>query len=355
MWLQHLIWILPSENYAMGQAYQNLDECLAYCQLEIDRAPDKMDMFVTTSRLYKRHLAEHFCKLPKRTVVLELGVYHGHSTAVLAALFQQVISVDVEKDYLSIAAKHTANRSNIAFLAVNLMAGSWQMFASSGIQVVVIDADHRYEYVRADAHNALTHLPQLEYVVFDDFGHEIGVQRVVLELQAQGALLDCRGIGNGWNGSRWEFRNWNEQTGEIFMSWTNMSEGVICKRGNISSSGFPQRFLDQRFYIYKQPLGQLCPAGILRLLPGGGLVTSLWGHGTWTEAADDSHLRNQHRDALLLELPGMTPGPIELLFNSPRSAFVLSQVGMVGTDWFGIREHLVFEPFQLATRQFDDG
>ena len=132
---------------------------------------DKADMFVTTSRLYKRHLSEYFCKLPSRTVLLELGVYHGHTTAVLAAMFQQVISIDIEKSYLRVAAAHTKHHSNIVFLTADLMVGNWQMFASSGIKVVVVDANHRYEYVRADAHNALFYLPEprLSFGIFGCF------------------------------------------------------------------------------------------------------------------------------------------------------------------------------------------
>ena len=351
MW-HRVIWLLVSLSSSRIQTQKSWEDCLASAHLEIDRAPDKKDMFVTTSRLYKRHLAKHFCKLPSRTVVLELGVYHGHSTAVLAAMFQQVIAVDIDETYLRIAAHNDRNHSNIVFLTVDLMAGGWHMLASSGVQVVVVDANHRYEYVRADAYNALSYLPQLEYLVFDDFGHEIGVQRTVRELQSNGAIVDCHGIGLGSNGSRWRYQNWNEETGETFMSWTNESEGMICKRGNVSISGSAQRFVDQRFYIYSQPLGQFCPSAILRLLPGGKLVTSLWGDGQW-RAERDSLGSAQERDTLLLELAGLSSDPIELLFNSPRSAFVLSRLGATRPDWFGIRDHLVFEPFQRATRQFD--
>ena len=148
-------------------------------------------------------------------------------------------------------------------------------------------------------------------MVFDDFGHEVGVQRTVNELQREGILTDCLGIGQGWNGSRWQFRNWDESTGESFMSWTDKSEGIICKRGHTLTASPAQQFLDQRFYIYSQPLGKLCPAGIFRLLPDGRLETSKWGAGTWMKAAEHAGPDSERRDALLLELPGMAPGPIE--------------------------------------------
>mmetsp|Transcript_17036 Transcript_17036/g.40277 ORF Transcript_17036/g.40277 Transcript_17036/m.40277 type:complete len:348 (+) Transcript_17036:133-1176(+) len=322
------------------------EACLFAAQGEIDRSPDKLDMFVTTSRLYKKHLADYFCSIARDMLVLELGVYHGHTTSVLATIFARVISVDIEEAYLSVAAAYNKNHSNVVFLVADLMAGaSWNMLASNEVKVIIIDANHDYEHVRADAQNALTYMKQLEYLVFDDVGHEIGVQRTLRELTRAGALKECQGIGHGWDGASWQVRTWNEQTGESFMSWTNTSEGVICKRGNISPA---PNFLDKRFYVYQQPLGQLCHAGIMRFLPSSKLITNTWGDGTWRAARQDQ------RDVLLLQLPGMSSGPVELLFNLPRTGFVLSKMGAATADWFGILDHLIFAPFHLATRQFDD-
>ena len=96
--------------------------CRAAAEVEIQKAPEKAEMFVTTSHLYKRHLAKYFCEgsassSPRADslIALELGVYHGHTTAVLAAIFKKIISVDIEKEYLEIAAKHCDGHANVVF------------------------------------------------------------------------------------------------------------------------------------------------------------------------------------------------------------------------------------------------
>jgi tRNA/tmRNA/rRNA uracil-C5-methylase (TrmA/RlmC/RlmD family) len=55
--------------------------------------------------LYKRHLAEHFCGMGANMTAVELGVYHGYTTSLLANMFKKVIAVDVNKGLIEIAAK----------------------------------------------------------------------------------------------------------------------------------------------------------------------------------------------------------------------------------------------------------
>ena len=323
---------------AAGRA---MDACLEAAEAEIQKAPEKSEMFVTTSRLYKRHLAEYFCDTGKDRIALELGVYHGHTTAVLASIFRRVISVDIEKEYLEIAGGHCRNHSNVVFLCMDLMVDSWNVFASNDVNVAVIDANHHYEHVRADAENVLRHLPHVEFLVFDDYVED-GVARAVTELEDAGVLVACRGIGIGWNGSSWKFRDFDPANGLSFERWTNRSEGRICER---SKSAAPSpSFIDQRFYLYKQPLEHLCMAGVFRLLAGGHVVTSAWGSGIWKTTA--------RADVLLLQLPEMFSGPAEIHFNSGRVAFYLSRFGSAEADWFGILDHWVQRPFQAASSLF---
>jgi len=55
--------------------------------------------------LYKQHLAEHFCGIGADMTAVELGVYHGYTTSILANMFKKVIAVDVNKGLIEIAAK----------------------------------------------------------------------------------------------------------------------------------------------------------------------------------------------------------------------------------------------------------
>ena len=56
-----------------------------------------------------------------------LGVHHGHTTAVLGAIFQRVIAVDVLRQSLDIAASHTRELSNVFML----LGGHYSPFWSS--------------------------------------------------------------------------------------------------------------------------------------------------------------------------------------------------------------------------------
>lgn len=327
--------------------------CRAAAEVEIQKAPEKAEMFVTTSHLYKRHLAKYFCEgsassSPRADslIALELGVYHGHTTAVLAAIFKKIISVDIEKEYLEIAAKHCDGHANVVFLHMDLMADDWGLFASNRVNVAIIDANHHYEHVRADAQNALRHLPQLQYLVFDDY-NEDGVALAVDELEHADVLVECEAIGHGWNGSLWEFWDWDPASGQQFRRWTNRSEGKICKRGpGAEGTHLRPSFADRRFFLYRQPLTHLCQAGVVRFLPNGTLLTSAWDSGRWTVDSRPG------RDVLMVHLPGMLMEPMELFFNFGRTAFYLSRRGSLEADWFGIGDHLVHRPFQFASNLF---
>ena len=326
----------------------NSSICMHAAEVEIRNAPEKSQMFVTTSHLYKRHLAEYFCGMGGNMTALELGVYHGHTTAVLAAIFRRVISVDIEKEYLEVASKNAAAHSNVIFLSMDLMADDWSIFSTNQVSVGIIDANHHYEYVMADAQNALRHLPHLQYLVFDDY-HEEEVERAVTELEEAGVLVECQGIGNGWNGSPWEFQDWDPGSGQQFKRWTTQSEGRICKRSP-ARAGWKTlpSFVNKRFFVYRQPLTHLCQAGVFRFLANGTLLTS-WesGGGSWQAAASTTR-----EDLLILKLPGLLSSELELIFNSGRTAFMLSEVGSSRADWFGIYDQLVNRPFQIASSLF---
>ena len=327
----------------------NFSTCIDAAEAEIRRAPDKSEMFVTTSRLYKRHLAEYFCGMSEGMTALELGIYHGHTTAVLAAIFKKVISVDIQQEYLEIASNHVAGHSNVVFLSMNLMVDDWNIFAANPVNVVVIDANHDYEFVRADAENALRLLPKLQFLVFDDYIEE-AVERAVTELENKGLLMECRGIGEGFDGSPWRVQDGDPETGETFYRTTRQSEGRICQRGRKAGSGskvFPS-FVDKRFLLYKQPLESMCVDGIFRFLADGTIKTS-WKirNARWlsVETAPGSK-----EDMLRVQAPGFAE--MDLHFNSGRTAFMLSERGNPQPQWFGIFDQVVHRPFQFSSSLF---
>lgn len=141
--------------------------------------------------LYKQHLAEHFCGIGADMTAVELGVYHGYTTSILANMFKKVIAVDVNKGLIEIAAKTLGEleQENVVFLMMDLMADGWSKFASNDVKVVVIDADHTYAGVKRDAGNALRYLPELQWLVFHDTWMD-QIELAVHEFEQQG-LLKC--------------------------------------------------------------------------------------------------------------------------------------------------------------------
>ena len=326
----------------------NFSTCMGAAEVEIRRAPDKSEMFVTTSRLYKRHLAKYFCRMSEGMTALELGIYHGHTTAVLAAIFKKVISVDIQQEYLEIASNHVAGHSNVVFLSMNLMVDDWNIFAANPVNVVVIDANHDYEFVRADAENALRLLPKLQFLVFDDYFEE-AVERAVTELENKGLLMECQGIGKGFDGSPWQVQDGDPDTGETFYRTSRQSEGRICQRGSKAGSGkvLPS-FVDKRFFLYKQPLQSMCVDGIFRFLADGTIKTSWKIQDARWHSVEKTP--GSKEDMLLLQLPGFTE--LDLHFNSGRTAFMLSERGNREAQWFGIFDQVVHRPFQFTSSLF---
>ena len=122
---------------------------------------------------------------------VELGVYHGYTTSLLANMFKKVIAVDVNKGNIETAAKTLGEleQENVVFLLMDLMADGWSKFASNDVKVVVIDADHTYAGVKRDAGNALRYLPEVQWLVFHDIWMD-PVALAVHEFEQQG-LLKC--------------------------------------------------------------------------------------------------------------------------------------------------------------------
>lgn len=90
---------------------------------------------------------------------------HGYTTALLAAVFQRVIAVDIFAHCLGAAARHARHVGDLArkitFLHMDSKADDWRLLAQNNVSVVVIDAAHDYHAVRSDAEKALRHLPRL--------------------------------------------------------------------------------------------------------------------------------------------------------------------------------------------------
>eukprot|EP00933_Yihiella_yeosuensis_P048056 TRINITY_DN4406_c0_g2_i1.p1 TRINITY_DN4406_c0_g2~~TRINITY_DN4406_c0_g2_i1.p1 ORF type:complete len:368 (-),score=75.46 TRINITY_DN4406_c0_g2_i1:316-1419(-) len=320
--------------------------CLAAAEKQIVRAPDKDDLHVTTTWLFKRDIARYFCpRIPHRFTALELGVFRGHTTAVLASIFSQVIAMDREAEYLREAGQHNRDRSNIVYLEFDTYADDWHILRANRVDVALIDADHYYNKVRADAHHVLAHLaPTLKYIIFDDYGMEEGVRRTVDELLDAKALHDCEPVGRGKEGQAWWLESWG---------WVNHTEGIICQRGDGNYQDAAAEFADVAFLLYAQPSDPLMRAsGVISMQEGGGVWGSIWGRGSWERMVFPAE---PHKLQLRLSLPGMAPGGWYAVFNRPRTAFTLSAINdpTAEAKWFGMKADKVNQVFMTANELFD--
>lgn len=330
-----------------GTTPSSTERCIADAEVAIAQTPEKFIDTVTSSRLFKLHMAKYFCKLGSLNMtVLELGVHQGYTTLVWANIFQKVIAVDFSEQWLKVAAKTTADRPNVVLLHANRMTDSWTIFRNNQVDVVLIDANHDFHYVRSDAYNSLRHLPNLKYMVFHDYGSEDGVRRTVNALSARRILQDCQWLGLGWDGTSWSYLKWHRDTDTMSPTTTNLSEGVACRSAKPRQLRPP--FTDLRYYVYRQPVQELRHAGVFRFLPGGQLATDVWRRGSWTHDTQPSG----QRDILRVNLAQMSTVPIELLFNEHRTAFLLTDIGGVDASWYGLQESLAISNLMRTSGEF---
>mmetsp|Transcript_162841 Transcript_162841/g.517356 ORF Transcript_162841/g.517356 Transcript_162841/m.517356 type:complete len:368 (-) Transcript_162841:328-1431(-) len=330
---------------SVGNATERRLACIQRAEVEIARAPDKDAWRVTTTHAFKRDVAHFFCaREPEKQVVLELGIFKGHSTAVLASIFAKVISVDVSPEYTHDAARHSPNRKNIVFMALDTYLTDWSFLSANRVDVAVIDADHKYEKVRADAVNVLHTFPDVQWLVFDDYATEpADVKRAVDELIEEQVLVRCRPIGRGKDGRPWEMKGYKAYV---------IPEGMICARGP-GSANKKAPFLDVTYLVYPVPGDPLVQAtGIISFKTEGSKVwSSHFGEGSWMQPPG-----GEVRDTLfmrLLFLPPASDGVWEVLFNRGRSSFVLSPEGAVETKWFGVRADKIRQLFKIENERFE--
>ncbi|CAE7288710.1 unnamed protein product [Symbiodinium natans] len=322
---------------AAGRSSGSSGSCQAAAQAQIRRAPDGKGMATTSSHIFKSQLAEHFCEHGAGMTVLELGTHHGHTTAVLAAIFRKVIAVDILKSSLDMAARHVGELANVFLLSLDLRAADWQAIASNDVSVVLVGANHDYQAVLSGVRNALSYFPSLRFLVFDDYFQD-SVHRAVTELEEAGVLVNCEALGAGWDGRHWYVRS----------SRVNRSEGRICQAGHGNLGQLlKQSFLNRSFYVYRLPLN-MHPSGYMRFLPDGSLQSSQWSDGAWRLPQDPGLLD----DFLLLSIPGLSHEPLLLQFNQRRVAFLLCNFHTKEAEWFGLVADVLEQPFMLANQGF---
>ncbi|KAF4664534.1 hypothetical protein FOL47_005080 [Perkinsus chesapeaki] len=183
---------------------------------------------ITISPEFKRDIAAFFAPLPgaREWTVLEVGIYHGYTTAVLSKIFKHVIVLEYYLGNVFTAMDNVkmfaGNTSNIEWHSFDAYSTSWAstLMPANPVEVVLIDASHTYDHVHSDILNALA-LPDVRWLIMDDYGifqkGQLEVRHALRYFEDAGTLNCSWPVGNG----------------EIFFAnitdfFTVGREGLIC-------------------------------------------------------------------------------------------------------------------------------
>ncbi|KAF4651824.1 hypothetical protein FOZ61_010125 [Perkinsus olseni] len=173
-------WVLltrPSSAEATARSEEEVSALLEDVDSVIERQAAFERSCITISPTFKRDIAAFFAPLAgsREWTVLEVGIYHGYTTAVLSKTFKHVIVLEYYLGNVFTAMKNVrlfaGNVTNIEWHAFDAYSTSWAatLMPMNSIEVVLIDASHTYDHVHSDILNALA-LPGVGWLIMDDYG-----------------------------------------------------------------------------------------------------------------------------------------------------------------------------------------
>lgn len=135
---------------------------------------DKNQRLGTTSKKFKKDMVDFFDFPEARNFrCLELGFWRGHTSVILAQLFKEVSSMDINDGSKII--KDSDNFDNLTYYYPNdvYQDGTWSsLFGEKTFNVFFIDCIHDYEHFRQDMSRCMDYMDisQPVYFVVDDYG-----------------------------------------------------------------------------------------------------------------------------------------------------------------------------------------
>tara|TARA_R100001377_G_scaffold17773_1_gene9112 strand:- start:204 stop:797 length:594 start_codon:yes stop_codon:yes gene_type:complete len=188
--------------------------------------PDKTEDSWTTSLKFKKDLINWCGDKFKNKTCLELGTHKGYTTKILSHCFGKVLTIDNNQDLIEHAKKINTDMDNVEYFNGDIYSfGIFDELKNVNVDVVFIDAVHKYPHVLMDTINSLITFKNI-YIIYDDYGFHPQVRQAIDNCLKLGIIEFVEDIGKPIGYSILNSK------GDSIVS--NGSEGIICKSGDIN-------------------------------------------------------------------------------------------------------------------------
>ena len=189
--------------------------------------PDKSELNWTTTHKFKDDLLDYFGDEFKNKNCLEVGTFQGHTTRILSFLFNKVITIDINQEWIEKARNLNNDRNNIEYyvgdiydwIEPGVTSLYYDTFKDEEVDVVFIDAIHKYHQVVFDTINSIKTFGNI-HLVYDDYGLLDEVKSAVDDMINTGMIEVVQYIG----GQKDELVNPTSVN-----KYLKDREGIICK------------------------------------------------------------------------------------------------------------------------------
>lgn len=111
---------------------------------------------------------------------LDIGTSSGFSACAMALMGVSVVSIDVKiKDISKRVSKELKVDKKIDFY--KMTSDEWFDYQDIGYDIIVIDGNHDYDFVKRDLDNSWKCLNEGGVIICDDFNHYNGTRRAILD------------------------------------------------------------------------------------------------------------------------------------------------------------------------------
>ena len=145
----------------------------------LNNLPDKTEDSWTTSLKFKKDLIKWCGDNFKDKTCFEIGTHKGYTTRILSHCFGKVLTVDNNLNLIEYAKNINSDRTNIEYLNGDIYSFDiFKELKDMSVDVVFIDAVHKYSHVLMDTINSLTTFKNI-YIIYDDYGFHPQVKRAI--------------------------------------------------------------------------------------------------------------------------------------------------------------------------------